>query len=115
MEVTTQDEDWLTRNTMPLVSHTRSDSTDEPRSTTQFVPVSDITTISYDADAYIGSTPVVTDDNTGTIEEGYRDIRTTGSPTIITRGKRVYQVTTPMTFSETSFSLNSQVISGESV
>ncbi|KAI0235136.1 hypothetical protein LSAT2_014449 [Lamellibrachia satsuma] len=102
MEAPTQDEAWLTRNTMPLVG-----CTDEPRSTIHFAPVNDITTI----DAYIGSTPVVTHDNTGTDEGGYRDIGTTGSPTTITGCTRVYLMTTPMIFSETSFSLNSQVIS----
>ncbi|KAI0227606.1 hypothetical protein LSAT2_021914 [Lamellibrachia satsuma] len=112
METTTQDKDWLTRNTMQLVYQTRSCCTDERRSTTQFVPVNDITTVSYDADAYIESTPALTHDNTGTDEGGHRDARTTYSPSIITRGTRVYPMTTPMSFYETSFSLNSQVVSG---
>ncbi|KAI0237630.1 hypothetical protein LSAT2_011860, partial [Lamellibrachia satsuma] len=115
MEATTQDEDWLTRNTTPLVSQTRSGCTDEPRNTKQFVPVNDITKISYDVDAYIESTPAETHDNTGTYEGGHRDIRTTGSPRTITRGARVYPMTTPMTFSQTSFSVNPHVIAGESV
>ncbi|KAI0215324.1 hypothetical protein LSAT2_032634 [Lamellibrachia satsuma] len=97
-EATTQDEDWLTRNTMPLVSQTRSGCINKTTKVTQFVPVNDITTISYDTD-----------------EGGYRNTETTGSPTTFTKGTRVYLMTTPITFSKTTFRLNSQVTSGESV
>ncbi|KAI0215800.1 hypothetical protein LSAT2_032140 [Lamellibrachia satsuma] len=91
-EGTTQD--WLTRNTVPLVLQTRSRCINETRKVTQFVPVNDITTISYDTD-----------------DGGYRNIGSTGSPTTFTKGTRVYLMITPMTFSETTFRLNSQVIS----